>query len=81
MPQRNETYGEKKMFAPGSLNATPEESIRWSRCHSVGKNIQKEYDYASLAEKQPKSKLRELIDWEEIEACGLTRPLDFPIGV
>ncbi len=74
-------YGKKKIFASCSLNATPEESMRCIRCHSVGKNVQKEYNYDSFAEKLPKSTLEELIDWEEAEARGFIHPLDFLMGV
>jgi c(7)-type cytochrome triheme protein len=75
------THGKKKIFASCSLNATPEEGIRCNRCHSAGKNVQREYDYTSFAEKMPKSRLGDLIDWEEAEARGLIRPVDFLIGV
>jgi len=65
-------YGRKKIFAFCSSNATPEEGIECSRSHSVGKNVQKEYENASFALRLPKSKLGDLIDWEE--ALRLIRP-------
>lgn len=47
-------HGSKKIFAACSVSATPGEDTRCSRCHSVGKKVQKEYDYASFTEKLPK---------------------------
>lgn len=74
-------HNKKIIFASCSVNATPEERMRCSRCHSVGKSVQKEYEYASFAEKLPKGGMEELIDWEEAEARGLIHPVDFLIGV
>lgn len=72
-------YGREKIFAPCSSNETPEKGIWRSRCHSAGKNGQIEYDNASFAERLPKSKLADLVDWDE--ACGLIHPLDFLTGI
>ena len=74
-------YGRKEIFPSCSLSSTPEESARCNRCHSVGKNVQKEYDYASFTEKLPKQNLSDLVDWEAAEARGLIRPIDFLPGV
>lgn len=74
-------HDKKIIFASCSVDATPEERMRCSRCHSVGKSVQKEYDYASFAEKLPKAGMEELIDWEEAETRGLIHPVDFLIGV
>jgi c(7)-type cytochrome triheme protein len=74
-------HDKKVIFASCSVNATPEERMRCSRCHSVGKNVQKEYTYAPFAEKLPKGGMEELIDWEKAEARGLIHPVDFLLGV
>ena len=73
-------HGEKKIFASCSANATPGESVQCDRCHSVGKSVKKEYDYASFTGKLPKSGLG-IVDWEEAEARGLVRPADHIPGV
>ena len=74
-------HGSKKIFAACSVSAAPGEDTRCSRCHSVGKKVQKEYDYASLTEKLPKKNLWNLVDWEEAEARGFIRPIDFLSGI
>jgi len=74
-------YGEKHIFSSCSQSATPGENSQCSRCHSVGKKVQKEHDYASFTEKFPKSGLGGLIDWEETEARGLIHPEDYLPGI
>jgi c(7)-type cytochrome triheme protein len=74
-------HGGKKIFASCSLNAKPEEGTRCSLCHSVGKKVQKEYDYATFAEKLPQDRMTDLIDWEKAEANGLVHPADNLPGV
>jgi len=74
-------HGSKKIFAACSVSATPGEDTRCSRCHSVGKKVQKEYDYASFTEKLPKENPWNLVDWEEAEARGFIRPIDLLSGI
>ncbi len=74
-------YGEKMIFSSCSPSTTPEDSIRCSRCHSVGKTVQQEYPYASFTAKFPKNALSNLVDWEEAEARGLVHPIDYIPGV
>jgi len=74
-------HGSKVIFGACSLSATPGEDTRCSRCHSVGKKIRKEYDYVLFSEKLPRKGVRRLIDWEDAEARGLIKPMDFLPGV
>jgi c(7)-type cytochrome triheme protein len=74
-------YGWKKIFPSCSLSVTPGENTGCNRCHCVGKDVQKEYDYASFTETLPKQNLGDLVDWEEAEARGLIRPVDSLAGV
>jgi c(7)-type cytochrome triheme protein len=74
-------YGPRKIFAACSLSATPGEDTRCRRCHSVGQKVQKEYDYASFTKKLPKKNLWNLVDWEDAEARGFIRPIDFLPGI
>jgi len=73
--------GDRKIFASCSLSRTKEEDTRCSRCHSVGKNVRKEYNYTSFTEKLPKENLGNLIDWQEAESRELIRPVDFLPGI
>ena len=73
--------GDKKMFAACSEGVSKEESSRCDRCHSLGKKVKKEYDFAAFAEKLPKAVLGNQIDWELAEEKGLIKPVDFLEGV
>jgi len=75
------TIGDRKIFAACSKNVSKEESLRCDRCHSRGKKVAREYEFTSFAEKLPKAALGNKIDWEEAEAKGLIRPVDFLEGV
>ena len=74
-------HGDRKIFASCSLDATSKQSTGCSRCHSVGKNVQKEYHYTSFTEKLPKENLGDLIDWQGAELQGLVQPVDFLPGI
>ena len=74
-------YGGRKIFASCSLHATSEERTGCSRCHSIGKNVQKQYYYTSFTEKLPRENLGNLIDWEDAESRGLVQPVDFLPGI
>jgi c(7)-type cytochrome triheme protein len=56
---RTRVRGSKKIFAACSLSATPGEDTRCSRCHSVGKNVQKEYKLYFIYEEAAERKSRE----------------------
>lgn len=71
----------REIFASCSLSASPVTSKGCSRCHSVGMNVQKEYDYASFTEKLPKENAWSLVDWEDAEARGVIQPIDFLPGI
>ncbi len=74
-------YGSTKIFAACSPSAASGEDSRCNRCHSVGKKVPKEYDYASFTEKLPRKSAGSLVDWEDAEARGLIKPLDLLPGV
>ncbi len=74
-------FGEKKIFSSCTTSATPTQLIQCKRCHSVGENVQKEYDFASFTKKLPTENMEGLIDWEEAEARGLIHPVDYLPGI
>ncbi len=51
------------------------------RCHSVGKLVEKEYDFDKFAQNLPKERFGNGIDWEKAEAEGLIKPIDFLEGI
>jgi len=74
-------HDKRKIFASCSVNGMSLTNEGCNRCHSVGKKVQKEYDYASFTGKLPKNNPGNLVNWEEAEAQGLIQPIDFLSGV
>jgi c(7)-type cytochrome triheme protein len=75
------SIGDKKIFAACTEGVSKEESSRCDRCHSRGKKVKREYDFTTFTEKMPKASLGNGINWEEAEAKGLIKPVDFLEGV
>ncbi len=74
-------YKGKKIFASCSDNSVQDESSRCIRCHSAGNQRKKEMEFNQFIEKFPKSRVGNGMDWEEAEAKGLIKPIDFMEGV
>ncbi len=74
-------FAGKKTFSSCTKNFTQEESARCERCHSLGKDIKKEYEFSTFTNKFPKKGLGNGIDWEEAENKGFINPIDFLEGV
>lgn len=74
---------ENPVFKACSIPPNPEEMSRCDRCHSLGKDVKKKYDFAKFTEKMPKAVLGNGVDWEKAETAGLITLKDnvpgFPI--
>jgi c(7)-type cytochrome triheme protein len=51
------------------------------RCHSLGKNVTREYDFATFTRGFPKGRFGNGVDWEKAEADGHVKPIDVLAGV
>jgi len=70
------------IFAACSENVTAKASGRCEQCHSLGKKKAGiENDFDIFARKMPKAALGNKINWEEAEAKGFIKPIDFLEGV
>ncbi|MBI4683968.1 MAG: hypothetical protein HY755_02090 [Nitrospirae bacterium] len=74
-------YGNRKVFEACSRKNTEEDAKRCDRCHSVGKNVKKEYDFYEFTEKFPKERFGNGINWEKAEAEGFIKLTDFIEGI
>ncbi|MDP3297567.1 MAG: cytochrome c3 family protein [Thermodesulfovibrionia bacterium] len=74
-------YNDREVFASCSKNFQEEDVKRCVRCHSLGKNVKREYDFYTFTEKLPRGRFGNGIDWEKAEAEGLIKPIDFLEGV
>ena len=51
------------------------------RCHSLGKDIRREHDFAKVTGKLPRERFGNGVNWERAELLGLIRPGDYLEGV
>lgn len=75
------TSGGKAVFESCSKAAAPDNMQRCQRCHSLGKDVEREYDFSTFTRNFPKERFGNGIDWEKAEATGLIEPVDFIEGV
>lgn len=73
-------HNDRKVFESCSENFKREDMVRCTRCHSFGKKVKKEYDFAVFTKDLPRERFGNGIDWEKAEAAGLIKPLDFIEG-
>jgi c(7)-type cytochrome triheme protein len=73
--------GIEKMFEACSKKPTEADAKRCDRCHSLGKNVKRQYEFDEFTAKFPKERFGNGINWEEAEAKGVIKPLDFLEGV
>ncbi|MGB8322512.1 MAG: c(7)-type cytochrome triheme domain-containing protein [Candidatus Acidiferrum sp.] len=71
----------KSVFAACANTVTAEDSRRCERCHSLGKKVKSDYDFAQFSQPLPKERFGNGIDWEKAEAMGLIKPANFLEGV
>jgi c(7)-type cytochrome triheme protein len=74
-------YKDKPVFASCLPYYTQEDVKRCERCHSVGRNVIGEYDFATFTRKFPKERFGNGIDWEKTESAGLVKLIDYIEGV
>lgn len=72
---------ETKVFESCSKRPLSDDSKRCERCHSLGKNVKKDHDFARFTEKFPKERFGNGVDWEKAEVEGTIKLIDFIPGV
>jgi len=73
--------GSGKVFEACSKKLSAEDGRRCERCHSLGRNVKPEYEFAHFTAKFPKERFGNGINWEQAEATGAIKPVDFLEGV
>lgn len=66
----------RKVFAACARNADGENAARCARCHADTAGPRHEDDFNAFAQRLPKGRLGNGIDWEKAEEQGLIKPLD-----
>ncbi len=72
-------YQGKNIFSACKDNPTGNERKICVKCHSMGNEAAREYKYDVFSKKFPVRSL--MIDWEDAEAKGIVKPLDFIEGI
>lgn len=75
------SIGFKKIFKACSEEVSKDDEKRCDKCHSQGKKVRREYEFDTFAEKMPRLRPGNLIDWEEAEAKGIIKPIDYLEGI
>jgi len=70
-----------KAFASCELDFGLKSTETCDRCHSLGKKIEKKYDFAEVTRGLPKERFGNGVDWEKAEDEGKIKPVDFIEGV
>jgi len=70
----------KTIFAACAEKFSEEEGKRCARCHSLNREGLRKITFDSFTEKFPRG-VRGSIDWEETEAKGIIKPIDFLEGL
>jgi len=71
----------KKEFDSCKTDYISKNSETCNRCHSLGKNVVKKYDFREFVKGWPKERLGNGVDWEKAEDQGLIVPVDFIEGI
>jgi c(7)-type cytochrome triheme protein len=73
--------GGRTVFAACSKMVKEEDGARCDRCHSEGKEIPSDRDFARFAKSMPRERFGNGIDWQQSEELGLIHPADFVPGL
>jgi c(7)-type cytochrome triheme protein len=71
----------KKVFESCSKTNPKEDIKKCERCHSLGKNAKREYDFARFTERFPKERFGNGINWEKAEEIGEIKLTDSLEGI
>ncbi len=71
----------KKVFASCAKKTASYDAKRCDRCHSLGRNDGREYDFAKFTDGFPKERFGNGIDWEKAEEVKYIKLVDFLEGV
>ncbi len=76
------SHNNRKVFGACSNKSAQQKDIkRCERCHSMGKDVERNYDFNTFTEGFPKERFGNGINWEKAEAEGLVEPVDFIEGI
>ena len=75
------THNKRVIFAACPGTAGQEDRTRCDRCHSLGREVKRDYEFTSFIKGLPEQTLGNGVDWEKAEQKGLIKPLDYLEGI
>jgi c(7)-type cytochrome triheme protein len=72
-------HGSRQIFQACSTDKS--DKARCERCHSQGKTVKKDYDFADFVGKLPKDRFGNGVNWEKAIEDKLIQPVDYLDGV
>jgi c(7)-type cytochrome triheme protein len=78
---RRQAPAQKRAIFASCTKTVPSDDATCVRCHSLGKNVKTEHDFAAFAKGLPRERFGNGIDWERAESEKLIRPADFVEGI
>ncbi len=70
-------HDNKTLFRACSVKPIERKDSRCERCHSVGRNVKQDYDFAAFTAQFPKERFGNGINWEKAEEQGIIKPINF----
>jgi c(7)-type cytochrome triheme protein len=71
----------RKVFEACSKTSAKDDTKKCDRCHALGKNVKREYDFAKFTEHFPKERFGNGINWEKAEGDGVIKLTDYLEGI
>jgi len=75
------TFDGKKIFESCGIKYPLADNKQCARCHSLGKNVDRKYDFVKFTEGFPKERFGNGINWEKTEADSYVTLVDYLEGV
>jgi len=74
-------YNNKPIFEACLPKYTQDDAKRCDRCHSLGRNVRRDYEFYTFTEKFPKERFGNGINWEKAEEDGFIKLIDQIEGI
>lgn len=74
-------FNDRKIFEACAERSETQDMKKCEWCHSLGKNVRKEYDFNTFTKNFPRGSFGNNIDWEKAEDEGKVKLIDYLEGV
>jgi c(7)-type cytochrome triheme protein len=75
------SHNKRVIFGACPGAAAQDDRTRCDRCHSLGREVKRDYEFDTFIKDLPRQVLGNRVDWEEAEEKGLIKPVDYLEGI